>query len=386
MCTPSRTKIGQNNLNPKQEIRIITAQNTPNLTGTPLDTLAQLRKVPKIVGNGPQEAPPSEAVKNLRKRAKSKHLTGALDVELRKLEDSELIKAYWNTYYCASSIKQEGKKITSRYCKNRWCLVCNRIRTAQLIKGYEAPLRELKNPHFVTLTRPTVPAELLEQTIIEDTKAFRRIFDRLRKRGHTLTGVRKLEATARPDGKYHPHFHIIMEGEAEAKMLINEWLHEFPECEAGAQDAKPANENTIKELMKYFTKIFSTKKNEDGTIKQEETDPERLDVIFRAMQGKRVYQPFGRIRKQAPNVSEEIGELITEEIEELKANDTTYVWVRPVHDYINISTGELLTGYKPTVADEKRVKSIRKLYNFGPCTEKITGNAGVQPVTDKCTR
>jgi hypothetical protein len=384
MCTPSRTKISQKTVTLQQGNRKITVKNTPSLTGTPLDTLAQLRKVPFLEGNGPQEATTSEAVKNLRKRAKSKHLTGALDVELRKLEDSELIKAYWNTYYCASSIKQEGKKITSRYCKNRWCLVCNRIRTAQLIKGYEAPLRELKNPQFVTLTRPTVPAELLEQTIIEDTKAFRRILDRLRKRGHTLTGVRKLEATAPPDGKYHPHFHIIMEGEAEAHMLVREWLNEFPESKASAQDVQPANDSTIKELMKYFTKIFSTKKNEDGTL--QETDPQRLDVIFRAMQGKRVYQPFGRIKKQAPDVKEDIGELITEEIEELKEADTTYIWVRPAHDYININTGELLTGYTPTETDEKRIKSIRKLYNFGTCIEKITGNAGVQPVTDRCTR
>jgi hypothetical protein len=104
------------------------------------------------------------------------------------------------------------------------------------------------------------------------------------------------------------------------------------------------------------------------------------------MQGKRVYQPFGRIKKQAPDVKEDIGELITEEIEELKEADTTYIWVRPAHDYININTGELLTGYTPTETDEKRIKSIRKLYNFGTCIEKITGNAGVQPVTDRCTR
>jgi len=68
--------------------------------------------------------------KKLLNRARSKYFTRGLMFGMIDLKDSPLIKQYWNTYYCASTLFQESGKITSRYCSNRFCIVCNRIRTA----------------------------------------------------------------------------------------------------------------------------------------------------------------------------------------------------------------------------------------------------------------
>jgi hypothetical protein len=332
--------------------------------GPSLDKLAQLRKVPET---GPLKGV-NKCPETLVKRAQSKYLNSHLDKELRKLNKSPLFKAYWNTYYCASSIVQDGKKTTSRYCKNRWCMVCNRIRTAQLINGYLEPLSELQEPYFVTLTRPTCTGQELEALINENVSTFRRIQDKLRKQGRLLSGVRKLECTTRPKGQYHPHFHIIVDTKQGAELLISEWLNAFPESDRKGQDMREATPGSIKELMKYFTKIFSTKKGKgpNGKIEQEKVDVRRLDVIFKAMAGKRVCQPFGTIKKQVPAKVEDIEALQSEEHECIETSNGQYIWVRALHDYVNIDTGELLTGYKPSKKDVRNVQSIINIGQYGP--------------------
>jgi hypothetical protein len=333
--------------------------------GVTLDTLAQLRKVAQGTGPGTGPESATKCPETLRKRAQSKYLNTHLDKQLRNLNKSPLIGAYWNTYYCASSIEQEGKKTRSRYCKNRWCLVCNRIRTAQLINGYLAPLSALQSPYFVTLTRPTCTGDNLEAVIIENVATFRRIQDKLRKQGRMLSGVRKLECTTRPNNRYHPHFHIIIEGKEGAELLISEWLNAFPETDRKGQDMREATPGSIQELMKYFTKIFSTTKLKEGPVIQNKVDVRRLDVIFRAMAGKRVYQPFGTIRKQAPAQLEDIDTLHTEEHEDIESRNGQYVWNRSVNDYVNLDTGELLTGFMPSKKDIERAQSIVKIWPPG---------------------
>lgn len=327
------------------------SKNNPK-NGVALDTLAQLRKGSiKVEGkNGPKP------LQTLEKRAKSKYITSQLDNGLRKLENSPLKTAYWNTYYCASSISQVDDKFTSKYCKNRWCMVCNRIRTAQLIKGYIEPLNKLNDPYFVTLTRPTIVADDLSATIDENIATFKRIQDRLRKQGRLLNGIRKLEVTTRPNGRYHPHFHLIIEGKNEAELLVSEWLKENKNASRKAQDITKANEGSVIELMKYFTKIFSSKKIKNSVV-YDSVDPRRLDVIFQAMQGRRVYQPFGKVKK----VSEDIKELQAERIEGVKPKLANYIWDRSHNNWFDLDTGESLTNYKPSEDDVKRAKSIMNI-------------------------
>ncbi len=63
-----------------------------------------------------------------------------LAVALAELR-SPLEKSYRNTVYCADALEQdESGTLKGRYCGNRWCLVCNRVRTARAINRYWAAI------------------------------------------------------------------------------------------------------------------------------------------------------------------------------------------------------------------------------------------------------
>lgn len=306
---------------------------------TALDKLAQGRK-----------AEWTESLQKLQKRAKSKYITRSLVVELLKL-DSPLKGSYFQTLRCADEIVQTGTKFTAKYCKNRFCLVCNRIRTGTLVRGYLEPILALEDPHFTTCTMPTIAGEDLEERICQMNRAVRRIMDRLRKRGVKLTGIRKLECTPRPAFKFHPHFHFIFENSYQAFSFLSEWLVEFPEASPDAQDIRPADAMSVKELFKYFTKLLPTKVEAGQKI-----HAYQLDVIFRAMKGKQVYKPFGNIRK----VSEDIEQIISEDLEGMKPKTAFYIWMQEIHDWFDIETAELLSYYKPTAKDKEFINLIAK--------------------------
>jgi len=183
----------------------------------------------------------------------------------------------------------------SKYCNQRWCLVCNRIRTAKLMHGYLPSIDVMKDPQFVTLTRPNVKGSYLRATFGTMQSTFAQCKDALRKQGITLVGIRKVETTynaIRDD--FHPHFHFIIDGKKEAEALKNEWLKRNPKALQYLQDVKPCTDPI--ELFKYFTKLLT----KDGQF-----IPEAMDKTFRAMKGKRVFQPFGGIKKQSEDVETE---------------------------------------------------------------------------------
>src|ERR1700749_731541 len=96
------------------------SQPPPEPVAARLDTLAQLSINPE---------------ENLLKKAKRKALTVFLSTKLIELNNHN-IAAYRNMYYCNSILNQEGQELKTAYCKNRFCLVCNAIKTANLINGY----------------------------------------------------------------------------------------------------------------------------------------------------------------------------------------------------------------------------------------------------------
>jgi hypothetical protein len=132
-----------------------------------LDTLAQLRKTDNSTYS---------------KRAKSKFITNAYLLSLIDLK-SPLQKSYWNTFHCSNVLlyDKDEKKIIGKYCNNRWCLVCNRIRSAKLIKSYEKEIESLPDLQFVTLTIPNVHGDDIKKSIELMQINFRRILDKARK-------------------------------------------------------------------------------------------------------------------------------------------------------------------------------------------------------------
>jgi len=287
---------------------------------------------------------------NYQKRARAKAFTNSYLFDLIDLK-SPLVKSYWNTYHCSRTILQEGKKLTSKYCNNRWCLTCNRIRTAKMINGYSPSIERFNDPQFLTLTIPNVEAKELRIAIEQMNSALMRIRKNLKKTYKVnLMALRKYESTYNlKTNTYHPHFHLIVEGKTNADLLIDLWLNQFKSADRKAQDVREASDTSLVELCKYFTKIIA---------KDNDYNPRALDIMFRAVKGKRTFQPIG-IKK---DVSEDIDEIQSQEIDFKPPADDIWVYETDAHDWVT-ADGELLSEYAPT---EKDLKVIEQKYKPPP--------------------
>lgn len=320
-----------------------------------LDTLAQLRKTDE----NDFKLDRSTEAKNtgiLYRRARAKFFTTSVILRLVEL-DSPLKKAYWNTYYCCKTLTKhhatEGNNdtITGKYCKNRWCMVCSRIRTAELMNKYFELTGTWDDKQFVTLTIPNVPASDLSLAIDNMLIDFKRIQEVMRKRKTPIIGIRKLECTYNPiRDDYHPHFHVIIRGSDSAKELLLQWLERNPTASNLGQDVRPANNDDLKELFKYFTKIISGKRlNGERKIVARS-----LDVIFNAVLGRRTFQAFGFIMPKVETPPSDETKLQAD----LFARESVYEWIDDLQDWIDTDNGEMLTSYKPTEAFKKLLGSI----------------------------
>ena len=315
----------------------------------------------------------------LLKRARAKYFTLGLMFGLVELK-SELKKSYWNTYYCASTIEHDGNKLKSKYCKNRWCLVCNRIRTAVNIVKYSDEVKSWGvDKYFVTLTAPTVLGEFLKNTIDERLNVFQKIMRVFENQKIKFIGIRKLECTYRPlTNKFHPHFHCIIKGKVEAELLLSEWLKRYPDADIRGQNVKQCDDNTVMELFKYFTKLISSgyDKNSDNSPGEYKRKIyiNALDIVFLSIRGCRTFQSFGF---KAKKVDESIGETI--QVDEICDKIQYYYWEKELSDWINKETGEFLTGYKPSEAMKGLIDNISN-------SETISKQYGndIEEITKQC--
>jgi plasmid rolling circle replication initiator protein Rep len=296
---------------------------------------------------------------SLQKRAKCKYAQKDLLRHLIKLNTVYADK-YDDTLQCSSTLIQNGDKITSRYCGHRWCRICNRIRTAKLMNGYENALEAMKDPYFVTLTIRNVKIENLRSSIKDMIATMRKIQDLRRKKKLPLMQcIRKIECTYNPDtDTYHPHFHLIIDKENVANELLENWLKRYPEqAEIYGQDKKSAFDPI--ELFKYFTKLTAKSKNDEKInvkgilIHKEYHYPEALDLIFRAIEGIRIIQPMGSIKY----VKDDVEDVEVQTVEDVEQSQT--VWIFHRNDWVDTSTGEFLTGYQPTQKEFEYSKRIR---------------------------
>ncbi len=297
-------------------------------------------------------------LETMQRRANSKALTEKLSFGLLNLGyDSELQKAYAQSFMCAGSVTEEEGRYKSKYCKHRWCLVCNRIKTAKYITDYLPHFNTFLDKRFITLTIPNVPGEQLSQAIDQMNKDWYKVRDAMRKAGRKIKGVRKLEVTYnRQRDDYHPHYHIICEGEANAIEIIDRWLEMDPARVPWAQDQKPADDESIKELFKYFTKLTS------NSSKDPMLSLPALDHIFITLKGKRVFQSFGFVkepRKAIDFADNNFDYSIKEYNATLKTaqnfadtlpNETphAYFWSQKHSNWIDYQAGIALTNYEPT--------------------------------------
>lgn len=316
--------ISADNLSVMPGVKNDLAKVQNNDIGIPLlDKLAQLRKIES---------------EKFKKRAKSKFITMGFLNDLIAIK-SPLKKSYINTLFCVRELMYDTEKgkMTGKYCNNRWCLVCNRIRTGKLMNGYLNEISGLKEKFMVTLTIPNIDENHLNPTIKQMNKDFRKILDNARKKKLPLDGIRKIECTYNMSkDNYHPHFHIIVGGKNQANFILNEWLKKYPKANKKAQDIRKADDNSIKELFKYFTKVVTRKKEQGKNDYPVFIKP--LDTINQAFYGKRVFQPFGKIRRQSEEVEEIRAENLTVEFD-----GNLWEWVQDQSDWVS-EYGEMLTG------------------------------------------
>ncbi len=298
------------------------ADPTPGVAS--LDTLEQVRKIDPA----------------LSKRAKKKYITLGILKPLLHL-NSSMRQSYERTLSCGSAIIQKDGKLTSYYCGDRWCLVCNGIRTAKAIKGYHSQLEGL-DAYFVTLTTPNVTGAGLRAEISRMQAEFRRIADAMRKRKTPIIGLRKLEVTHSPKhNTFNPHYHLIVDGEDTANTILEEWLKRNPEANIGGQNVTEATEGAMLELLKYSVKMATKGMN-----------PEALDTMFKALKGKRTLQPYGSIKRVCDEVTELDATIETESHQE-----TMYVWSE--NDWYDMQTGEALSGYTPGPDELEMLSTIK---------------------------
>lgn len=326
---------------------------TPPVEDRRLDTLEQLCQDPPNAPKTPILKRVHPVQKTLQKRARAKLFSTALAGALYA-EGKALKRAYGRSMDCTSTIVQEDDgSVHTHYCGARWCMVCNRIRTAKAINAYVPAIEAWgDDAYFVTLTVTNCKGWELRDTVGAMLKSFTSC-QRSMKRTHgiPLEAIRKLEVTynAKAD-TYHPHFHVVVNGEIEAEALRSLWLERAPtSVSPQAQDVRPVDAGSVKEVFKYFTKLLTADK--DG---KKGANAASLNVIFEQIKGLRTYQPVGfKISDYAmqDDIIDPDGELNVEAVSKaFKRHGATvnWIWVQDYADWVDYDTGECLTDYTPT--------------------------------------
>lgn len=266
--------------------------------------------------------------------------------------------SYDNSYHCNRVKVYNGEKMVSVYCKTRWCLTCNRIRTAININHYAPEFAKFGQPFFVTLTVPTCTADELPNQLSRIGKIWRIIYNSSKKKKETaarlgiwLKGVRSIECTIRPDGKYHLHMHLIIDGFQNANWLIGEWLKRNLDANPKAQDMRVADAGSLVELFKYAVKL-----NKDLLVN---ADFKRLDQVFQTLKGRRMLAAFGGLRMATVENDEDF-DVVAQGYQDLQLRlgeeHSTWVWDATIYDWVNPNTGELLIGEE---LDKRTLKIIK---------------------------
>jgi len=210
------------------------------------------------------------------------------------LKDEQATKTYWKSYHCNSVLLQDNHTFKGSLCRKRFCTECNRIKTAELTNGYKQPMLELGKLYFITLTTPNVKGSELKKEIQKMIKAFQLIKNNIRKTYEIkINGIRKIEITYNQESNtYHPHFHLIQDNLKASNLIQSLWIKQFPKASIKAQDIREINstdESAFIELFKYATKETNSK----GAIYSGEV----LHTIYSSIQGIRIYQTYGSIKK-----------------------------------------------------------------------------------------
>ena len=245
------------------------------------------------------------------------------------LKDEGQAKTYWKSYHCNSVLLQDNYTFKGSLCRKRFCTECNRIKTAELTNGYKQPMLELGKLYFITLTTPNVKGSELKKEIQKMIKAFQLIKNNIRKTYKIkINGIRKIEITYNQESNtYHPHFHLIQDNLNASNLIQALWIKQFPKASIKAQDIREINstdESAFIELFKYATKETNSK----GAIYSGEV----LHTIYSSIQGIRIYQTYGSIKKVKAPIEAKQNDI---ELDFIEPKQDIWIFEQDKKDWIN---------------------------------------------------
>lgn len=318
-----------------------------------LDSLAQGWNLPESVLQS--------AIQNtreaLQKRAFRKKYSVPLHVNLAELRN-EREQYYRNSIYCAERIEQgvDGR-LRTHYCNGRLCPICQAIRTAKGINKYLPSIQSFSEPYFLTLTRRTVEGEHLRPTIRQMKEEFSLINDLARKQ-NKVHGLRKIEVTYNGEtGFFHPHFHMILDGEEVASFVLKEWLkrNRFS-AHRDAQELRaiePGDNDETRILFGYITKLVTEVEEEKIPVPSE-----ALDLIVWALFNGRTLQPYGSLIQSKGDTERVDIDTVAYVSPEASTIGTSIIWgwEQQLATWVNKQTGAFLV--EPST-EKVRVKNNR---------------------------
>ncbi|HPE87677.1 MAG: protein rep [Bacteroidales bacterium] len=299
--------------------------------------------------------------KTLANRARRKLITRKMVLSLidvaKEKGEPERVQAYWNAYHCLNNVVVSNGRMHGKYCKNRFCTICNAIRKAEMINRYYPIISQWEDVQFVTLTVKACKEEKLNRWIYGMKRAFKLILERCNKRhqrgkGIKLTGIKSLECNFNPERKtYNPHYHLIVPNREIAELLKKEWIEQWRPRNKNeyrykfttpkAQHIEPVYNlhSALIETIKYGSKIFT---EPDLNKKSQQKIPPKiyaraLDNILVAMKGYRIFDRFGF---NLPPKEENRNTNVAVDFE-------NWTFPNDSADWVNDETGEALTGYLP---------------------------------------
>ena len=276
------------------------------------------------------------------------------------LKDEQATKTYWKSYHCNSVLLQDNHTFKGSLCRKRFCTECNRIKTAELTNGYKQPMLELGKLYFITLTTPNVKGSELKKEIQKMIKAFQLIKNNIRKTYKIkINGIRKIEITYNQESNtYHPHFHLIQDNLNASNLIQALWIKQFPKASIKAQDIREINttdESAFIELFKYATKETNSK----GVIYSGEV----LHTIYNSIQGLRIYQTYGSIKKVKKPIEEKLTEI---EIDFVEPKQDIWIFEQDKKDWINAEYEPLVNTLEieQVIETKKLIKLKQKIISL----------------------
>ena len=299
---------------------------------------------------------------SLKKRAVRKFVSSATALriisESEKVSDQAFIRKSWRTWHCNQKLalitsgEHKGKYQSNR-CENRFCFICSARKSAERFQQLEKPVSSYSVKYVLTLTTKNVPENELFSRVERMFKFFNNSKLSKTKEYKTTVFVRSFEITWNSKtNEFHPHFHFLILGNNENLIkkqcynIIEHWKNYFPgESHDSAQDFKPLK-SSIYELVKYLTKVVNY-------------DQKALYTIYKVCENKRCFQVKGFKLDKIKKIVEEV--ITNDEIQGLLETSEIYDYDMSFNDWINMETGETLTGIEPLPNNFKNNLKVKEL-------------------------